>query len=87
MESIARLSLEKSFKFQKKLSSGGFPGTAWQTDIFDDWPHYALDLLRWRPYHIITAMPGIEVIRGLSSFVDLDMNIQVGDLTHRTTDS
>ena len=51
MQSIARLSLEKSFKFQKKLSSGGFPGTAWHTGILDDWPHHALDLLWWRPYH------------------------------------
>ena len=46
-----------------------------------------MHLISYDEGHIITTMPGIEVIRGLSSFVDLDMNIQVGDLTHRTTDS
>lgn len=46
-----------------------------------------MHLISYDEGHIITAMPGIEVICGLSSFVDLDMNIQVGDLTHRTTDS
>ena len=37
--------------------------------------------------HLITAMPGLEAVRSLSSFTDLVMNVKIGDMTPKTTDS
>ncbi|CAE7846851.1 ddaF [Symbiodinium necroappetens] len=36
--------------------------------------------------HLITAMPGLEAVRSLSSFTDLVMNVKIGDMTPKTTD-
>ena len=36
--------------------------------------------------HLITAMPGLEAVRSLSSFTDLVMNVKIEDMTPKTTD-
>lgn len=35
---------------------------------------------------LITAMPGLEAVRGLSSFTDVALNVELGEMTCKTTD-
>jgi biotin carboxylase len=45
-----------------------------------------IHLISYDENYVITALPGIETVRNLSSFTNLDMNVHVGDRARRTTD-
>ena len=65
----------------------------WQ-EAFDALPSTPIFLMSGDIIHLmsyeerlITAMPGLEAVRGLSSFTDVALNVELGEMICKTTDS